>query len=238
MICEKSFTANAKEAKALVDMAQAHGLFLMEALCTRFMPITRKIEEVVKSGIVGQPRLLNASLCWNMPDIERIKRADLCGGALLDLGVYCLNFADMCMGGDIVSINSCAVKGGENVDFNTAATILYADGSIASVQCSACCCHKGGIIICENGSIEVNAVNLPRQIKVMDKAGTVIEEYTAPDSDLSGYELEFLAAKEAIEHGWTEHPIMPHSTTLRIMQMMDTIRHQNQIIFPNDSRSL
>ena len=238
VICEKSFTANAKEAKALFDMAQAHGLFLMEALCTRFMPITRKIEEVVKSGIVGQPRLLNASLCWNMPDIERIKRADLCGGALLDLGVYCLNFADMCMGGDIVSINSCSVKGGENVDFNTAATILYADGSIASVQCSACCCHKGGIIICENGSIEVNAVNLPRQIKVMDKAGTVIEEYTAPDSDLSGYELEFLAAKEAIEHGWTEHPIMPHSTTLRIMQMMDTIRHQNQIIFPNDSRPL
>ena len=88
VICEKSFTANAKEAKALIDMAQAHGLFLMEALCTRFMPITRKIEEVVKSGIVGQPRLLNASLCWNMPDIERIKRADLCGGALLDLGVY------------------------------------------------------------------------------------------------------------------------------------------------------
>lgn len=142
------------------------------------------------------------------------------------------------MDGKIANINSCAMKGGENVDFNTAASILYSNGNIANVQCSACCCHKGVIIICENGSIEVNAVNLPRHIKVMDKAGTVIEEYTAPDTDLSGYELEFLASKEAIEHGWTEHPIMPHSTTLRIMQMMDTIRHQNQIIFPNDSRSL
>ncbi len=234
VICEKAFTANASEAKALISLAHDRGLFLMEALCTRFMPITRKIREVIDSGIVGVPRLVNASLCWDVSAIERIRRADLGGGALLDLGVYCLHFADLCTHAGITAINSLAVKGGENVDWTTVAQVSYADGVIATAQCSACCYQKGGAIVCERGSIEVDAVNLPQHIKVVDKNGIVIKDFSTQESDPSGYELEFLAAKEAIEHGWLEHPTMPHATTLRIMQMMDTIRHQCHITFPND----
>lgn len=235
VICEKPFTANASEAKALIGLAHERGLFLMEALCTRFMPITRKIREVIENGIVGAPRLMNASLCWDVSGIERIRRADLCGGALLDLGVYCLHFADLCTSGaDVTTIHSLAVKGGENVDWTTAAQVSYADGVIATVQCSACCYQKGGTIVCERGRIEVDAVNLPRHIKVVDKNGSTLQEFSSGGSDPTGYELEFLAAKEAIEHGWLEHPTMPHATTLRIMQMMDTIRSQCHIVFPND----
>lgn len=234
VICEKAFTANASEAKALIELAHNRGLFLMEAMWTRFMPITQKISDVLKSGIVGRPRILNASLCWSMTEIPRIKQSNLCGGALLDLGVYCLTFAHMYMGEDIVNINSNVVKGGDNVDWTSAISILYADGKIANLQCSACCYDKRGIIVCEQGRIEVDAVNWPTFMKVVDKNGNVIEEYHVPADEPSGYELEFLAAKEALEKGWTEHPLMPHSTTLHIMEIMDTVRKQWQITYPND----
>lgn len=234
VICEKAFTANASEAKALIELAHNRGLFLMEAMWTRFMPITQKISDVLKSGIVGRPRILNASLCWSMTEIPRIKQSNLCGGALLDLGVYCLTFAHMYMGEDIVNINSNVVKGGDNVDWTSAISILYADGKIANLQCSACCYDKRGIIVCEQGRIEVDAVNWPTFMKVVDKNGNVIEEYHVPADEPSGYELEFLAAKEALEKGWTEHPLMPHSSTLHIMEIMDTVRKQWQITYPND----
>lgn len=234
VICEKAFTANASEAKALIELAHNRGLFLMEAMWTRFMPITQKISDVLKSGIVGRPRILNASLCWSMTEIPRIKQSNLCGGALLDLGVYCLTFAHMYMGEDIININSNVVKGGDGVDWTSTISILYADGKIANLQCSACCYDRRGIIVCEQGRIEVDAVNWPTFMKVVDKGGKVVEEYHVPADEPSGYELEFLAAKEALEKGWTEHPLMPHSSTLHIMEIMDTVRKQWQITYPND----
>lgn len=236
VICEKAFTANAREARELIELARERGLFLMEAMWTRFMPIMHRLKEVLDSGIVGRPRLLTASLCWTMTHVPRICRADLCGGALLDLGIYCLTFADMFMGRDIKHITSNVVKGGEDVDWTSTISILYNDGKIANLQCSACCYDKRGIIACERGRIEVDAVNWPHWVKVYDHTGTLIEEIGLPEDQVSGYEYEFLAAQEALEHGWIEHPLMPHATTLHLMKIMDTLRHQWGVTYPNDTK--
>ncbi len=234
VICEKAFTANATEARALINLARSKGLFLMEAMWTRFMPITERLGKVLESGIVGRPRLLHASLCWSMPEIERIRRADLCGGALLDLGIYCLTFADMYMGHDIERITSNVVKGGEDVDWASTTSILYKGGMIANLQCAACCYDKRGVIACENGRIEVDAVNWPKNVKVYDRTGELIDEWGVNEDQVSGYEYEFLAAQEALENGWVEHPKMTHDTTLRMMEIMDSLRKEWGVVYPND----
>ncbi len=235
VICEKAFTANAHEAQALIELARSRGLFLMEAMWTRFMPIYHRLAQVLESGIVGRPRLMHASLCWAMPQVERIRRADLCGGALLDLGVYCLTFADMFLRGNIASMATHVVKGGEDVDWSNVTSILYDDGVIATLQSSATCYDKRGIIACENGRIEVDAVNWPHEVRVISPRGDVIEQFGNPEDQITGYEYEFLAAQEALDNGWTEHPLMPHSTTLRIMRLMDSLRHEWGVIYPNDN---
>lgn len=234
VICEKAFTANAAEARALIELAREKGLFLMEAMWTRFMPIYERLGEVLASGIVGRPRLLHASLCWSMTQVDRIRRADLCGGALLDLGIYCLTFADMFMGHDIKRITSNVVKGGEDVDWASTTSILYNGGMIANLQCSACCYDKRGVIACESGRIEVDAVNWPHEVKVYDRTGALIDQWGLPDDQVSGYEYEFLAAQEALENGWVEHPRMPHATTLRLMEIMDALRKEWGVKYPND----
>lgn len=234
VICEKAFTANAAEARSLIDLARERGLFLMEAMWTRFMPITLRLGEVLKSGVVGRPRLLSASLCWAMPHIPRIRQADLCGGALLDLGIYCLTFADMYMGLDIKSIASHAVCDG-GVDWVDSISILYNDGSISNLQCSAACYDKRGVIACEHGRIEVDAVNWPHWARVYDAGGNLIEEITLPPGQVSGYEYEFLAAQQALANGWLEHPLMPHAATLRLMEQMDSLRKEWGVVYPNDN---
>lgn len=236
VICEKAFTANAREARALIELARERGLFLMEAMWTRFMPLLHRLKEVLDSGIVGRPRLLSASLCWAMTHVPRISRADLCGGALLDLGIYCLTFADMFMGRDIKHITSNVVKGGEDVDWTSTISILYNDGKIANLQCSACCYDKRGVIACERGRIEVDAVNWPHWVKVYDHTGALVEEIGQPEDQVSGYEYEFLAAEEALENGWVEHPLMPHATTLHLMEIMDSLRRDWGVVYPNDNK--
>ena len=101
VLVEKAFTANAAQAEELIAAARAKGLFITEAIWTRYMPLSHKIREIMESGMIGKPRLLTATLSYMMEFKERILRPDLCGGALLDLGVYALNFARMYFGKDI-----------------------------------------------------------------------------------------------------------------------------------------
>ena len=102
VLVEKAFTANADQAEKLIQTARSKGLFITEAIWTRYMPLSHKVKDLMESGIIGRPRILTATLCYMMEQKERIVRADLCGGALLDLGVYALNFARMYFGTDIV----------------------------------------------------------------------------------------------------------------------------------------
>ena len=108
-LVEKAFMANLAQSRAIVTLARERGLFLAEAIWTRYQPAVNIIKQLLNSGRIGTPRLLTATLGYSMGDKPRIMRADLCGGALLDLGVYALNFTRMFFPADIESIDSQCV---------------------------------------------------------------------------------------------------------------------------------
>lgn len=81
--------------------ARAKKVFITEAIWTRYMPLSLKIQQLLKDGVIGTPYMLSANLSYPMSEKERILQPELAGGALLDLGVYALNFAAMAFGGDI-----------------------------------------------------------------------------------------------------------------------------------------
>ena len=138
-LVEKAFTANTREAEALIDLARSKNLFITEAIWTRYMPLSMKVKELMDSGIIGEPRLLTATLCYMMEDKERILRPELCGGALLDLGVYSLNFARMYFGKDIIrTVSNCQI-GPTGVDLQECISLSYRDGRMANLQAGALC---------------------------------------------------------------------------------------------------
>lgn len=234
VLVEKAFTANAAEAEELLAMARSKGLFITEAIWTRYMPLSHKVKELMESGIIGEPRVLTATLCYMMEFKERIVRPELCGGALLDLGVYSLNFARMYFGTDIVRTVSNVHIGPTGMDMHESISLSYADGKMANLQAGALCLNdRQGIISGTEGYIRVDNINCPEVVEVY-RNYELVARYEKPEDMVNGYEYQVYECKRCIEAGLAESPMMPHHETLSIMQQMDDLRKEWGVEYPMD----
>ncbi len=233
-LVEKAFTANAREAEELIMLAHERGVFVTEAIWTRYMPLSHKVKELMNSGIIGEPRVLTATLCYMMEQKERILRPELCGGALLDLGVYVLNFARMYFGTDITRIVSNCHLGPTGVDMMESMSLSYADGRMANLQSGALTLNdRQGIISGTDGYIRVDNVNCPELIEVW-RNYELVEQITRPADMVNGYEYQVLECKRCIEEGLLESPMIPHAETVSIMRQMDSLRNEWGVKYPMD----
>lgn len=235
VLCEKAFTANAKEADELLQLAKEKNLFLTEAIWTRYMPLSQTICELVNNGAIGKPQLLTANLCYPNYHKERMHKPELAGGALLDLGVYTLNFAAMVFGTDIIRTTSACIKSDTGVDAQNSITLEYADGKMA-ILCSSQMAKsdRQGIISGDKGFMIVDNINNPQKVSVYDSDYQLTDVYNCPPQ-ITGYEYQVYASIEALENGWLESPFMPHQETLRIMKQMDELRKEWGVIYPSDN---
>lgn len=234
VLVEKAFTANAAEAEELIETARSKGLFITEAIWTRYMPLSHKIKEIMESGIIGKPRVITATLCYMMEFKERILRPDLCGGALLDLGVYALNFARMYFGTDIVRTVSNCHMGPTGIDLQECISLSYADGKMANLQAGTLCLNdRQGIINGTEGYIRVDNINCPEVVEVY-RNYELVERYVKPEDMVNGYEYQVIEARRCIEAGLAESPMMPHQETLDIMKQMDGLRKEWGVVYPMD----
>lgn len=234
VLCEKAFTANAREAEELIRIAQEKQVFLAEAIWTRYMPFSQTIRELTESGIIGKPMMLTASLGYPIAHKERIVRLELCGGALYDLGVYPINFALMTFGNDLEKITSTCMKNEAGVDMQNSITFTYRDGRMAVMQTTAfCASDRQGIISGDKGYLVIDNINNPQQAVVYNTDHQETGRYTCPPQ-ITGFEYQVLEAAEAIRQGAIEPASMPHAETLRVMRMLDSLRREWGIRFPMD----
>lgn len=234
VLVEKAFTANAQEAETLIRTAREKGLFITEAIWTRYMPLSHKVKEVMESGIIGEPRVLTATLCYMMEFKERIVRADLCGGALLDLGVYALNFARMYFGTDIVRTVTNVHLGPTGMDMHESISLSFADGRMANLQAGALCLNdRQGIISGTEGYIRVDNINCPEVVEVW-RNYELVSRYEKPEDMVNGYEYQVFECRRCIEKGLPESPMMPHEETVSIMKQMDALRKEWGVRYPMD----
>ena len=98
VLCEKAFTVNADQARKLFALAKEKNLLITEAIWTRYMPSRKMIDDIISSGVIGEVTAVIANLNYAISEVERIRKPELAGGALLDVGVYTINFASMVLG--------------------------------------------------------------------------------------------------------------------------------------------
>ncbi len=234
VICEKAFMLNEKQAETIFRYAEEQKLLVTEAIWTRYMPMRQKLMEVLASNVIGQPTMLTANLGYNIVYKDRINEPSLGGGALLDVGVYVLNFASMVFGNDIADIASICTFNDKGMDMQDSITLRYTDGRMAVLNATALSVSdRSGVIYGSKGYIVVDNINNYEAITVYDNDHKKIANYKRP-KQISGYEYEIEATLKAISEGWLECPEMPHSESLKIMNMMDFIRRNNNIAFPGD----
>ena len=234
VICEKAFTMNADQAKQVQALAAQKGLYVAEAIWTRYMPSRQIIDKIIESGIIGSVNTLTANLSYNIAYKSRIMEPALAGGALLDIGIYGLNFALMHFGDDIERMESSVKLTDTGVDAMETITIFYRDGRMAVLTHSIYCrSDRKGIIHGEKGYLVVENINNPQSISVFDANDTLLAYHAVPQQ-ISGYEYEFQEAVRCIREGKTESNSMPMERTVQVMQIMDSLRKEWGVIYPQE----
>ena len=232
VLCEKAFTANAAQAEELLKLAEEKQVFIAEAIWTRYLPMSRTIAELVRKGAVGTPYLLSANLGYAITNRERLVRPELAGGALLDVGVYTLNFAAMVFGTEILSTTSTCVKMDNGLDAQDSITLVYPGERMAVLNSSMLArSDRQGIISGDGGHMIIDNINNPQSIKVLDGNYQTVAEFHAP-SQVTGFEYEVNACIEALDKGLLQTLDMLHDETLRIMRQMDALRKEWGVRFP------
>lgn len=234
VICEKAFTMNRQQAEEVFAIAKQKGLFVAEAIWTRYMPSRKLIQDILDSGIIGKPNTLTANLSYVIADKQRIYDPALAGGALLDIGVYGLNFALMHFGRDIIRMESSVAKMETGVDGMETITLFYRDGRMAVLTHSVWCrSDRMGIIHGDKGYLVVENINNPQSVQVFDDEDRLIARYNVPEQ-VNGYEYEFREAVGCIAAGKLEPDSMSHADTLEVMELMDTLRRRWGVVYPQE----
>lgn len=233
-LVEKAFMANHRQAADIVRISRERKVFLAEAIWTRYQPAVQIVRQLISNGQIGTPRLITATLGYSMGNKPRIMRPDLCGGALLDLGVYAINFVRMFCDSLIEKMESQCVKSETGMDLTNAISFTFANGMLANVQSSACCVGDNiGVIAGTEGNIIIDNINNPQRIRINKKDRVFVKDINVP-KQITGYEYQFIACKQALEEGLIEPPQMPLEETLYIMKMMDELRFKWGVRYPMD----
>lgn len=235
VLCEKSFTRNTKEAEEILKSAEENNVLVTEAIWTRYMPSRKIIVETIASGIIGEVDHLSANLHYSIANKERMLKPELAGGALLDLGVYCLNFATMFFGNEIEKIDSSAALTDTGVDKFNSMTVFFRNGKIASLTSGFTNrSDRKGIFHGSKGYAVVENINNPSSITCYDTNDVELKHIDFPEI-ATGYEYEVLECGEMLAQNKIQCPSMPHEETIFIMKLMDSLRKEWGVKYPGEN---
>jgi predicted dehydrogenase len=235
VLCEKPFTLNARQASAVIRAARERGVFLMEALWTRFTPVMHKVRALLAEGAIGRPRMVTADFGFHAPfDPEsRLFNRALGGGALLDVGVYPVSLASMIFGAP-PRISTMAHLGATGVDEQAAMIFGYEDGALALLSCAiSVMTPMEATITGERGMIRLPANWWMPQECILNLEGEPEQTFELPFTG-NGYNYEALEVMRCLREGLLESPIMPLDETLALMQTLDNIRSQWGLRYPEE----
>ncbi|GAB3299054.1 Gfo/Idh/MocA family oxidoreductase [Geodermatophilus aquaeductus] len=221
LLVEKAFTATTAGAQEVVTAAREAGVFVMEAMWTRFQPAVVRLRELVADGAIGEVRSVQADLGVDRvydPD-DRLFALELGGGALLDLGVYVVSFAQMLLGTpDTVTAAGSTYPTG--ADAEAAVLLGWEDGRSATLTTSLRYPTPGQARVFGTGGwVDV----LPRfhhpATIVLHRSGADPEEITHPATGV-GYSHELAEVTRCLQEGRTESEVMPLADTLAVQDVL------------------
>ncbi|KOV90492.1 Gfo/Idh/MocA family protein [Streptomyces sp. NRRL B-3648] len=239
VLCEKPFTLNLREAEELVALAREHDRFLMEAMWMYCNPLVRRLKALVDDGAIGDVRTVQADfgLAGPFPAAHRLRDPALGGGALLDLGVYPVSFAQLLLG-EPDGVAARAVLSEEGVDLQTGALLSWDSGALASVHCSI----VGGTgatasVTGTRGRIDVPSGFFHPDRLVLHRDGRDPEEFAADPADGPRTSMRHEAEEvmRALRAGEKESPLVPLDGTLAVMRTLDAVRERIGVRYPGDA---
>ncbi len=248
VLVEKPAAVSAAEWESMTECAKRNGVFLMEAMWTRLFPAMDELRRLFSEGELGRLKYVTCAFGSYLPDMmknNRNLRADLAGGGLLDIGVYCLHLCDALFGAEAEEVFSFAdVNSDENqfgVDEQAAILARYPGGGVASMACGVRTAMKDTAVLHgASASIELPVFWKPTELRITRAVGRerVTENVTFPVEQKEGlapdegfrYEVEHL--QDCVEKGLLESPEISWEASARVLRMCDKLRAQWGLVYP------
>lgn len=236
VLCEKSFTVNAEQAEKVLSLAEEKGVYVTEGMWTRFNPVVKRIRSWVESGKIGVVKDVYANFCLPVdvakPFIStRVYKAKYAGGALLDLGVYPIAYAQMLLG--YPNSITCLMRNQNDVDYDDKILLVY-DNAVCHLHSSFDGLKTyGSLIRGSDGYIKSNMFYKPTHARLY-VGGKHVESVRCK----RGYIYQFDAVAEDVREGKIQNEYMPHSDTLAVMRIMDDCRKQGALVYSDTIEKL
>jgi dihydrodiol dehydrogenase / D-xylose 1-dehydrogenase (NADP) len=236
VLCEKAFTLNASQAKAIAKLAHAKRRFVMEAMWTRFLPTIQALQKQVQSGVIGDVIKVDATLAFghSYDPESRLYHPALGGGALLDLGVYTVTLANLFMGRPndyLVRFNMDAY----GVDQEESLVALYPDRGAFLFSSFKETRTNDAFVIGTKGWIKIEGFHRTEKAYIYRHDGTLIQEIHHPHQE-NGLEYEIQEVIQCLRQGKLESDVMPLKETISIMEQLDAIRKKMNLIYPQETK--
>lgn len=240
VLCEKPMCINVKESKELVDLARQKKLFLMEGIWSRCMPAYRALKKSIEDGNIGDVKQVIATF-GRILKAPRLHEKQLGGGTVLDLGVYCVQFTSLAFGHvKPDKVITSGHIGPDDVDESTSTTLIYRNGGTASLVT-----HTKVELPCEALAIGTKGtLKLPFPMwaptALVSESGTQEFplpagskfKYNFPNGENMLYEIQHV--RECLLAGKTESPLITLDESLMIAQILQDMRTQLGVTYPQD----
>jgi predicted dehydrogenase len=234
VLCEKPFALNARQAARMADEARSRGLFLMEAIWSRFLPAYRSLVDVIGEGRIGEPLLVEGDFGFRRPvdPAHRHFAPELGGGALLDLGIYPIQLCTLVLG-PVARVVADGVVGETGVDEVVTALLHHRGEGLGVVKAAlrvglTCTARIAGT----DGVIDLPAMmHCPNSLTVSSPAGV---EHVDASYEGNGLRFEIDEVHRCLREGRTESTVVPLNESIALATTLDAIRAELGVIYPGE----
>lgn len=234
ILCEKAFTLNARQAELVFNKAKTKNVFVMEAMWMRFLPNIKHLKKIIDDGLIGSITKLEVDFCFkaSVDQHHRLVRPELGGGALLDVGIYPINLANLLLGKP-TSLTSNVEFYSSGVDMSS--TITYNYSGVKAILKSSFVHEqkREARIYGEKGYLIVPDFWASEKTYHYNLNHDLIDTYSF-NHRINGFEYEIEEVIRRINEKNLESSTMSHKDTLEILRQMDAIRASWKLIYPQE----
>jgi predicted dehydrogenase len=240
VLVEKPCTVNAEQMRKLVELAESKKLLLQEALWSRFMPCLSQLRQLLNEGIIGDIQYIQSEIGFAFQNREksRLLKAELAGGSLLDLGIYSITVSQFFLQEHPDRVDAMGQLTDQQVDGHVFANMSYASGRYAQFTCSMLSQTSNTMRIVGTEGY----VNLPACFWDTDKADVFRDNKLVQTIDIphpvNGFEYEIEQSMLCIEQNKRCSDLMSHHDSVEVLNVMDNIRKQIGVQFPQEIEAL
>lgn len=230
VLCEKSFTTDARQAEEIFALAREKGVFVMEAFWTKLCPVYRDVERVIASGEIGEIRTVTSQYGYTTAREARKFDPAQAGGTLLDIGVYAIGFACMMLGYEFDQIQSHLIMNSVGTDAIDAITLRKGAAVAQLTTAIGANIPIFGGVYGTKGHIDIPDFKNPQRVTVCvdGKAPYTLER----PFEINGFEYEIREAMACVREGRLHSDVITPAQSVAVMAVMDEIRRQNNLVFP------